>query len=331
MRVHAARIGGDRIVDLPVDHFERLAQADRFGLHELTEHPEEADVILFTQCHMVDWRLRAIREHPLARKYWNRVMVYDERDATWQSFPGIYVGTKYASFDPDYQRPWGYLKIPELGSVVREPDLLFSFVASNTAPCRSSLFGLRHQRGVVEEVSNFMFWNESSPEYFQKRARYHETLARSRFVLCPRGRGTSSIRLYETLAAGRVPVIISDHWVEPPGPDWSAFSIRWPEGRIDGLLDLLEECEETWPTMSATASTAYAEHFAEPVAFHRTVELCLELHAIDARPPARRMMRFQALTASAAARLPPAGRSLFLGDRKLPKMGDRQGVAICRR
>ena len=30
---------------------------------------------------------------------------------------------------------------------------------------------------------------------------------RSKFFLCPRGTGTSSIRLYETLSAGRVPVI----------------------------------------------------------------------------------------------------------------------------
>ena len=40
-------------------------------------------------------------------------------------------------------------------------------------------------------------------------------IRRTRFVLCPRGQGVSSIRLFEVMKSGRVPVIISDAFVPP--------------------------------------------------------------------------------------------------------------------
>src|ERR1041385_4875007 len=47
-------------------------------------------------------------------------------------------------------------------------------------------------------------------------------------------------------AAGRVPVVISDPWVPPRGPDWDALPIRWPEGRTDGLVEALEARSVEW-------------------------------------------------------------------------------------
>ena len=129
-----------------------------------------------------------------------------------------------------------------------------------------------------------MFWDERSPGYTTKRAHYQEVLMRSRFVLCPRGRGTSSMRLYETLAAGRVPVIISDEWVAPRGPEWEACSLRWPEGRIEGLIEALEEREQDWPAMSAVARREHAEYFAGDVAFHRLLDVYGELVELGVQP-----------------------------------------------
>ena len=100
---------------------------------------------------------------------------------------------------------------------------------------------------------------------------------RSRFVLCPRGKGTSSIRLCETLAAGHVPVIISDAWVAPHGPDWERFTLFWPELSQDGLVELLEETNGDWAEMSAGARAAYQEFFAPDAWFHRVMDLCDQL------------------------------------------------------
>ena len=44
-------------------------------------------------------------------------------------------------------------------------------------------------------------------------------------MLCPRGQGTSSIRLFEAMRMGIAPVIISDKWIGPKGPEWESFAV----------------------------------------------------------------------------------------------------------
>jgi hypothetical protein len=277
MRVHLPRLGL-HVPDLPVVELEKFARIDRIRHHEVTADPESADLILFPQCHMLptDWRLNVIRSHPLTQRYRGRVMVYDERDRPWCGFPGVYVSMSKRHLDARFQRSWGYRAVPPLDSP-KEADLLFSLIGSPSHRCRRPLFELRHPDAVVEPVRGFTFYDSSSIDFEARRERFRDVLVRSRFVLCPRGKGTSSIRLYETLAAGRVPVIVADDWVAPAGPDWERFSIRWPEGRTDGLVDLLEERDRDWPAMSTAAARAYRDFFAPEVWFHRVVDLCNEL------------------------------------------------------
>jgi hypothetical protein len=281
LRVHFARLG---LVneDIPATEFEQLAELDRIGEHQVTEDPDSADLILFTQCHMLptDWRLKTIREHPLTKRHWGKVMVYDERDRPWCGFPGVYASMPAPRFDDRYQRAWGFFRHPQI-TPSEDPDLLFSFIASPSDRCRRPLFKLRHPDAVVEEVHRFTFFDPRSPKFEERRARFQNILGRSRFVLCPRGRGTSSIRLYETLAAGRVPVIVADDWVEPRGPEWGNFSIRWPEGRTDGLVETLEKRVGDWPAMSAASIASYHEFFSHEISFHRIVDLCGDLHQPD--------------------------------------------------
>ncbi len=277
MLVHLATFDDPRI-DAPVAAFGLHASTDRVGHHQLTDEPALADIILFTQCHMLydDWRFERIRHHRLTREFREKVMVYNEYDQPWCSFPGVYVNMPGSRFVSMHQRPWAYF-VPEPAAVGERPDLLFSFVASDTAACRRPLFALRHPAAVVQEVRGFRFWDASSPDFEAHRTRFRSTLARSRFVLCPRGNGTSSIRLYEALAVGAVPVIISDDWVPPVGPAWERCSIRWPEGDTDGLTQMLEARDDDWPRLSAAARRAHEDYFAPPVYFHHVIERCADL------------------------------------------------------
>lgn len=314
MRVYLPRLDLGPWIDGRVDDLTALAEEDQFAAHSLADNPDEADVVLFLQCHMVDWRLRAIREHPVAVRQWQKVMVYDERAIHWKSFPGIYVSPPASSFDTRTQRVWSYIRIPsEVQADVFSPDLLFSFVGSATDVSRRPLLDLHHPNAVIEGVTNFMFWDISSPGYEQHRQRYQEILSRSRFVLCPRGTGTSSFRLYETMAAGRVPVIIADGWIPPRGPRWDEFSLRFPEGSTDGLVELLETADSSWESMSTAAAAAYAEFFSPRVMFHRLVEEIRLLH--ESEPPRRshRAMERRSMIAAAAERL----RKIPIGQRLL--------------
>ena len=97
----------------------------------------------------------------------------------------------------------------------------------------------------------------------------------------PRGAGTASIRSFETLAAGRVPVIISDDWVPPAGPDWDACSLRVREAEVATLPARLEAAEVLYPRLAAAARAAHEAWYAQPVIFHRLLESCGAL--LDAR------------------------------------------------
>lgn len=288
MRVHLAQLGSHRL-DTPA----RLLGASHvapIGAHTLTDDPESADLILFTQCHMLgrDWRLNAIRDHPLTRRHREKVQVYDERDSPWCAFPGSYVSMPASRFMPDCQRASGYLFYAPI-EADEEPDLLFSFMGSATHRCRSALFSISHSEAIVERVRGFTFFDPSSLDWEARRKRFRAIVGRSHFVLCPRGGGTSSIRLYETLSAGRVPVIISDDWKPPEGADWDRFSLRWPEGRVDGLAEMLEGRIREWPEMSRAAREAYQLRFAPPAAFRKVLddgEQLLRARATRNIPPA---------------------------------------------
>jgi hypothetical protein len=248
--------------------------------HAVAPSPEEADCILFTDCHLFphDPALRAIREHPLLRAHPEKTLVYDERDMPSLAWPGIYVSMPQRRLRPEYQEAWAYYASPEaVHGGDGEPDLLFSFVGSPSHPVRRPLVALRHDRGVTRDVRGFTFYDVSSARYDERRTEFAELLRRSKFVLCPRGRGTSSIRLYETLAAGRVPVIISDDWVPPVGPAWDSFALRVAEADVESIPALLEAREDEHAERAAAAAAAYADWFAPGVAFDRLIDKCAEL------------------------------------------------------
>jgi hypothetical protein len=273
--------------------FRAAAAADRVGVHRLCDDPVEADAIVFTECHLVrDRALRPVVNAPLTRRFPHKTLVYDERDRPWCSLPGVYVSMPARHFDEQRQRACAYYSIqdPTVGrtGVESSPDLLFSLMASPTHHSRRSLFELDHPRGVVERVDRFVFFDPSSHDYAARRDRFGEMVARSKFVLCPRGRGTSSIRLYETMAAGRVPVVIADDWVPPSGPHWDRFILRWPEGVTDGLLELLERTEAESDVMGAAARAAFLDWYAPDVAFHHLASRLEEVLPVAGVRPVRR-------------------------------------------
>ena len=273
--------------------FRWLAAADRVGRHALTDDPDEADVILFVDARAEhgDWRFRALTRHPLARRYREKAFVYNECDQPWCVMPGLYPSMPAGSFRPRRQRAWCLVGSPNplvaeaaaaFDAAGRGPDLLFSFQGRRLPGwrVRDAVLALRHARGVVEDRSGYNFFgdaNRPAPIMEAARRDYARTLARSKFVLCPRGSGPSSFRLFEALRAGRVPVILSDEWVEPAGPNWTACSLRVPERRAAELPVLLEAAEPRWPAMAAAAREVWSDWFADDVLFHRTAEACLDL------------------------------------------------------
>lgn len=61
-------------------------------------------------------------------------------------------------------------------------------------------------------------------------AAFREIMDDSVFSLCPSGSGPNSIRLWEAMLNGSIPVVLADTWAAPGPPElWRAATIRCPE------------------------------------------------------------------------------------------------------
>ena len=270
----------------PLRDLQTRAARDRFRAHAVTSDAEAADVILFVESYGAGWHFERVRCHTLMRKYREKCFLFSSNTFVIPFLPGIYtaIEKQWAS-----RRTVGgfYLGTPqnELRTFTHPTaDLpqLYSFVGSlRNAPVRRELAKLDHPRGFIqdtaaeyERVLQRAIQPEERRNYYR---RYADATKRSKFVLCPRGLSASSVRLFETMEMGRVPVILSDGWVEPPGPAWPSFSIRVPENEWVGIPEILEQREREAPAMGELARATWLEWFSEEAAFHRVVEWCLAI------------------------------------------------------
>jgi hypothetical protein len=91
---------------------------------------------------------------------------------------------------------------------------------------------------------------------------YAEDLLCGKFVLCPRGLGASTFRVFEAMRLGRVPVVISDAWLEPPGVRWKDFIVRVAEANVAAIPRLLCAIEPDWRQMAQMARQAWERNFS---------------------------------------------------------------------
>jgi hypothetical protein len=247
----------------------RYAPADR---------PEDADLIVFVEVEYVKFRsyLRTLEAQPLLRRFPNRCFVIDCADTVLGLVPGVYTCLRTDQEDRARFRSGGYLRTynPFCEEVFRatsgaDPRWLFSFRgADSSCALRRRLLATRFP-GDDNFITEQRNWCDH-PADIQKR--YAEEIAASRFVLCPRGVAPASIRLFETLQLGRVPVILADEWVPPEGPSWPEISLRVSESRIDELAEIIRANADRAEVMGRSARRAWEEWFAPDVIFLRMLD-----------------------------------------------------------
>jgi hypothetical protein len=264
----------------PIGSFLRLASHGK--RHRLTANVNEADAILFVENsrYHEDAFFSRLERHPLLKHHRECCFMYNEHDRPWCLLPGLYCSMPRRWFDRTRQSATRYLRLlnPVDTGPSDIPDILFSFLGNSQIPLRREILKLKSPRAIIEDTSSFNPF--FAQEQTNNHARYAEVLRRSKFVLCPRGSGTSSIRLFETLRAGRVPIIISDHWVPPEGPDWSTCSLRVREQNTAGIPSLTSDMESRWSEMANNARQVWNDWFSDQVLFDRFGDA---LSAISAR------------------------------------------------
>lgn len=68
---------------------------------------------------------------------------------------------------------------------------------------------------------------------------YNELLLKSRYSLCPSGTGPNSIRFWESLAVGSIPVLLSDSLELPKHHLWNEAIIRLEEKKVKDIVNIL--------------------------------------------------------------------------------------------
>lgn len=110
------------------------------------------------------------------------------------------------------------------------------------------------------QVKNEKLSNEYLESYEKETQRYNNILSDSIFSLCPEGTGPNTIRLWESMAIGVIPVIFSDDWIPPKitGLEWSDFSVFIKSKDLKNTSSILRSfSEEKLEIMKLNCINAY--------------------------------------------------------------------------
>ena len=147
---------------------------------------------------------------------------------------------------------------------VKPKSVFCSFVGSLTHPVRSALWETHHQDPDFQFVVADHWTRDVTPERFEQFVHISE---RSRFVLCPRGVGTTSFRLYEAMQLGSVPVYVSDahHLPWTDELDWNDIAVLVGPDDIPGLKERLRAIDDNrYRRMLGNIRRLYDDYFRLP-------------------------------------------------------------------
>lgn len=283
-----------------LDAFRSMAGIDLHGNHTLCDSAEDADIIVFIEnTHFDDYLFKQVRQHPLTQQYPEKTFMYNESDKPWSALPGLYCSMPQRFFQNNKQVAFPYLHTPnEFIKDVHTWDIekrwLFSFVGSVSHRCRKGVIALTEDSQGVQDTSEFNVWDCTVDTKAAQGINFAQTMAESHFMLCPRGIGTSSFRLFETMEAGRVPVIISNQWVPTPHVDWE-FAVRVDEKDIKSIPSLLRSIADEADDRGRAARAAWESAYAPNVMFDTVGEsltwLLEERRHMEAHHPWRRFRK----------------------------------------
>ena len=234
----------------------------------------EADFVVVTDFSEPD-HFGQVLKLPEVSGYPEKSIIISETDHPTEILPGLYSSGINSCFLRPYVDGWHFpflnVRFPNQQIQLSEkrpkkaPEFLGSFLGYPSHTLRLNLAKkFSHFTDmnikVAKDYQHFEENEDLESEAAQKR--YVEILRNSHFSLCPRGRGPSSMRLYDSMSFGIVPVIISDEWIKPSFVDWDSCSIQIKERHLGDLHKVLTDNREYSQEMGETAKAVYRKYFA---------------------------------------------------------------------
>ncbi len=109
----------------------------------------------------------------------------------------------------------------------------------NTFPRSEALQILSARKRDVEQGSIEIVDTKGFTGSEMDKDRFVKHLQANTYIICPRGKENWSIRVYEALKYGRIPVIIDTDMVLPKEIDWDQVAIRIPYERLEETYDII--------------------------------------------------------------------------------------------
>jgi Exostosin family len=261
-----------------LDNLNRIVRASQHSqsrIHRTTESISDADIILFIGSRRIYHS--DIINSDIYRQYSGKCLVVDFQDITIPQLPGLYMNIpSYLHQYPIYEYGF-YLSPFDDWAITTRAEFcnckyLFSFVGDSiTYPqLRQEVLSISHPQSYLKDTTN------ERVDY----QIYSDILNSSKFVLCPRGIGASSFRVFETMRQSRVPVIISNEWIPPLGVEWNEFSIIIPEEDISSIPHLLEKMEDKAKEMGRRAFECWQANFSLENSFDWIAESALRIQSL---------------------------------------------------
>lgn len=240
---------------------------------QLIDNYEQAEVILFEND-----KPSYIRQTTEFRQYPEKCMVVSEMDLPTYFLPACYASNRnfWLSRGRSKSIPYIMTQHAEPNHFIKDftftnsQRYLYSFKGGSTSWIRKKLFKMNHNFSdvLIEESNHYHHWNYDNSYRDQKEnlmQQYAKLIDESLFFLCPRGAGVSSIRLFEVMQAGRVPVIISDDWIPIDGIPWDEFSIRIAEKDLQKLDQIVRSREHDAKQLGMKARQAWVSFCSKEV------------------------------------------------------------------
>lgn len=138
-----------------------------------------------------------------------------------------------------------------------ERPILYNFIGgyqpNYLTQIRPNIFKMKHPENTV--IKNTGMWHldklvynsaqnvkqelNVNNEHINKTKYYNELLIKSRYTLAPSGSGPNSIRFWEALGAGSIPILLADTLELPKHPLWNDSIISIKENEINSLPEKL--------------------------------------------------------------------------------------------
>ena len=151
-------------------------------------------------------------------------------------------------------------KFENIDFLTNERKLLYSFMGAYNPHCyindiRKRIYNMKHPKKCLVEKTNMWHFEKMVYSKLQnvrkelnederqklRGEKYNEILLDSRYTLCPSGSGPNSIRLWEALAVGSIPILLADTLELPEHELWKDSIIIVEENELKQIPEILKK------------------------------------------------------------------------------------------